>query len=107
MACGCSGNSTSSTGSTTSSIPFLFTGGGRKRKQRTRKNSSRRSRRCLKKSRRKRRKSQKGGIGMFGNITSNAVNFSNNITGTSTNASAAYIQPAGRSFSNIGNPYMV
>ena len=108
MACGCS-----STSSSSMPIPFLTTGGGGKKKRNkrrssSRKNTSRKSRsNHRKRSKSKRRKSQKGGIGLFGTVSSNAVNVSNNLTGTHTNDSAAHNQPAGRSYSNLGNPYMV
>ena len=113
MACGCSAN-TGSSSVPSFSNPFLSTGGSAKKSgsKKKRKSGSGKKKRCKSNSRKgrkmkSRRKSQKGGVGLFGNVASNAVNFSNSVTGTSTVNSAAYSQPAGRSFSNLGNPYMV
>ena len=79
------------------SIPYLFKGG---RKKRTK------SKRTKRKSKRNRKNKQRGGIGLFGDVASNAVTFSNSLTTSFTGSNSVDIQPAGRSYGN-GNAYMV
>ena len=99
MACGCSNTTTAST------IPYLFKGGGRKSKSKSKRKSKRKSK--SKSSKKKRKLPQRGGIGIFGDMTSNAVKFSNSLTGSFTGNNAVSEQPAGKLFSNNGNAYVV
>ena len=108
MACGCS-NPTSST----SGIPFLFKGGGKRKKSRVQRKQTKqkphrrsKSKSKSKKSKRSKRYRQGGGVGIVGDMAPNAVNFANSLTGSMTANSSIYIQPAGKSFGN-GNGYMV
>jgi len=51
-------------------------------------------------------KRQAGGVGLLGDIATNAVTFSNSLTASTTGNTAVFNQPAGLPF-NKGNAYMV
>jgi hypothetical protein len=105
MSCGCS----NTTSSTSTSVPYLFKGGRkRKTKRKQTKKTKKIKRKQTKKTKRKRTKGkpQRGGISIFGDGASNAVTISNGITGSFTGNSSAYDQPAGKSF-GPANGYVV
>jgi len=97
--------------SSTPGIPFLFKGGNHKKSQINRKSKRKSKQKRRKKSKRRKgtkhnRFKQGGGVGLFGDVATNAVTVANSLTGSLTGNSALYVQPANQSYGN-GNRYMV